>query len=89
MQEIGWYLNNSPIIKIGFIGISLMYFVDKNNNLKIINVKLFNSKPKLNDKDNDNDNDFKITFDKNNDYKTVKNKFLILLSDIIFFKFIF
>ena len=20
MQEIGWYLNNSPIIKIGFIG---------------------------------------------------------------------
>ena len=81
MQEVGWYINNSPIIKIGFIGVSLMYFVDKNNNIKIINVKLFNNKPEINDKDNDED--FKISFDRNNDYKTVKNKFIIPLSDII------
>ena len=83
MQEVGWYINNSPIIKIGFIGVSLMYFIDKNNNIKIINVKLFNRKPEIYDKDNDNDGDFKISFDRNNDYKTVKNKFIIPLSDII------
>ena len=70
ITEIGWYLNNSIIIKIGFIGTSLLYFIDKNNNVKIINVKLFN----------------KISYERNNNYnmnKRIKNKFLIPLSDII------
>ena len=42
MIEIGWYMNNSPIIKIGFIDTSLIYFIDKNNIVKIINTNLFN-----------------------------------------------
>ena len=69
--EIGWYLNNSPIIKIDFIDISLLYLLDKNNNIKIINTKLFN--PVLNDK----------TPSEKDEKKQKKNKFLIPISDII------
>ena len=68
--EIGWYINNSPIIKIGFIDTSLIYFVDKNYYIKIINCKLLNlSITSMNDN--------------NNISKRTKNKFLIPLSDII------
>ena len=70
IDEIGWYVNNSPIIKIGFIGTSLLYLIDKNNNVKIINVKLFNKKT-------NNNTDSNIDY-----YKKMKNKFLIPLSDI-------
>ena len=69
--EIGWYLNNSPIIKIDFIGVSLLYLLDKNNNIKIINIKLFNHYSNINP-----------IFD-SNDKKGRKNKFLIPISDII------
>ena len=69
--EIGWYINNSPIIKIDFINISLLYLLDKNNNIKIINTKLFN--PVLNEK----------TPSDKEEKKQKKNKFLIPISDII------
>ena len=69
--EIGWYLNNSPIIKIDFIGVSLLYLLDKNNNIKIINIKLFNNFLNSNSK--------AMKDDKNRR----KNKFLIPVSDII------
>ena len=72
LDEIGWYLNNSPIIKIGFIGVSLLYLLDKNNNIKIINTKLFNNY--LNNVTPSDDND---------DNKRKKNKFIIPISDII------
>ena len=65
--EIGWYYNNSPIIKIDFIGVSLLYLLDKNNNIKIINIKLFNH----------------FTQNEKDEKKRKKNKFLIPLSDII------
>ena len=85
IKEIGWYLNNSNIIKTGFIGTSLVYFVDKNNNIKIINVKSFTKTKKIDKKgvDEEEDED-KINFDyTNNDFKRIKNKYLIPLSDII------
>ena len=65
--EIGWYYNNSQIIKIDFIGVSLLYLLDKNNNIKIINIKLFNH----------------FTQSEKDEKKRKKNKFLIPLSDII------
>ena len=68
MIEIGWYMNNSPIIKIGFIDTSLIYFIDKNNIVKIINTKLFNLSFSKNEENNN---------------KRIKNKFLIPISDII------
>ena len=71
LVEIGWYLNNSPIIKIDFIGISLLYLLDKNNNIKIINIKLFNRSLNF---DSENQKEEKIR---------KKNKFLIPISDII------
>ena len=69
MLEIGWYMNNSPIIKIGFIDTSLIYFIDKNNIVKIINTKLFNLS--------------KVSMIEENNNKRTKNKFIIPISDII------
>ena len=85
IKEIGWYLNNAYIIKSGFIGTSLVYFVDKNNNIKIINVKSFTKTKKIDNKDEDEEEDEdNINFDyTNNDFKRIKNKYLIPLSDII------
>ena len=85
IREIGWYLNNAYIIKIGFIGTSLIYFIDKNNNIKIINVKLFTKTiKKYKDDDDDEEDEDNNNFDfTNNDYKRIKNKHLIPLSDII------
>ena len=80
MQEIGWFLNNSTIIKIGFIGTSLIYFVDKFSNIKIINIKLFNKS--INKALGESESNI-INFDNNNDNKKIKNKFLIPLSDVI------
>ena len=82
IKEIGWFANNSSIIKIGFFGTSLIYFIDKHNNIKVINVKRFNLIEKINDNDNETDTDSFINFDICN-YKMMKNKFLIPLSDII------
>ena len=85
IEKLGWYINNSLIIKVGFIGTSLIYFVDKNNNIKIINVKLFNiyTKKNQNDSDSESENETNDDFDINYDYKRIKNKFLIPSSDII------
>jgi hypothetical protein len=69
--EIGWYLNNCSIIKIDFIGVSLLYILDKNNNIKIINIKLFNHYLNPTSK-----------FEKE-EKKLKKNKFLIPVTDII------
>ena len=69
MLEIGWYMNNSPIIKIGFIDTSLIYFIDKNNIVKIINTKLFNQS--------------KVSMAEENNNQRTKNKFIIPISDII------
>ena len=69
--EIGWYLNNSPILKIDFIGLSLLYLLDKNNNIKIINIKLFNHYSNRN------------TLLDGNEKRGRKNKFIIPVSDII------
>ena len=87
IEKLGWYLNDCLIIKIGFIGTSLIYFVDKKNNVKIINVKLFNfyNKKNLNDSDteSENENNDNFNFDINYNYKRIKNKFLIPSTDII------
>jgi len=69
--EIGWYLNNSPILKIDFIGVSLIYLLDKNNNIKIINIKLFNHYSNTN------------PILDSNEKRGRKNKFIIPISDII------
>ena len=69
--EIGWYMNNCSIIKIDFIGVSLLYFLDKKNNIKIINIKLFNSSFNTN---------YKIEKERK---IQKKNKYLIPLTDII------
>ena len=80
MQEIGWYLNNSIIIKIGFIGTSLIYFIDKFYNIKIINIKLLNKA--LNKTIGEKEKKI-LNFDININNKKIKNKFIIPLTDII------
>ena len=39
---LGNYINDSPILKSGFLGNSILYFVDENLILKIINTRKAN-----------------------------------------------
>ena len=39
---IGHYINNSPILKSGFLGNSVLYFIDENLKLNIINTRKMN-----------------------------------------------
>ena len=71
IEEIAWYINNCSILKIDFIGVSLLYILDKNNNIKIINIKLFNHYLNQTSK-------FETE-----EKKLKKNKFLIPVTDII------
>ena len=36
------YVNDSHIIRIGFLNISTIYLIDKNGNFKILNTRKFN-----------------------------------------------
>ena len=38
----GYYINEAPIIKIGFLNISTIYLIDKEGNFKILNSRKFN-----------------------------------------------
>ena len=70
MVELGWYMNNCSILKIDFIDVSLLYLLDKNNNIKIINIKLFNSSFNTN---------YKIEKERKNQKR---NKYIIPITDI-------
>ena len=39
---IGYYQNNYPIIRLGFFSVSIIYFLDKNSQIKALNSAFFN-----------------------------------------------
>ena len=41
-DPVGYYINNSPIIKIGFYSSSIIYFFDENKKIKVLNSAFFN-----------------------------------------------